>query len=236
MRTETAKSKKSISSWDLPPDKPGIGTGIYELTDLKRILGLETRKIKRWLKSYWDADFANGNKYSWGEDKTYVNFYSMIEFYVFGVLRDSGVSIRVLRTAHKTLSERLNTQYPFASRKLQTDGKRVFVELEKDTLADAEHSIQYVFKEIIDPFCKKLEFDSINGLATSFFPLGSNHKISLRPGVMFGQPTIEGTRIPAETIYKMYKGEDCNAKRVASLYSITEKAVNDAVQFFEAAA
>jgi uncharacterized protein (DUF433 family) len=54
------------------------------------------------------------------------------------------------------------------------------------------------------------------------------------PKHQFGLPTIEGTNLRAETVYRMYLAGESKAL-IATLYELDTKQVNDAIGFFKAA-
>jgi uncharacterized protein (DUF433 family) len=67
-------------------------------------------------------------------------------------------------------------------------------------------------------------------LVAKLWPLGRDKSIIVDPKHTFGQPTIEGTNIKAETIYRMFQaGESLHF--IASLYEIETAQVEDAVTF-----
>jgi len=53
---------------------------------------------------------------------------------------------------------KINTAYPFASSKVLSDGKSILFTLNDETIVNAAYTKQAAFKEIMEPFCKKLEF------------------------------------------------------------------------------
>ena len=64
-------------------NQPELGSGIYTLYDVSKILHLPQNKVRRWLTEYWDNRIGGkfNTRYSWGEGREKaVNFYSLIEF------------------------------------------------------------------------------------------------------------------------------------------------------------
>lgn len=210
-----------------------LGNGIYSIPDLAFILQLPQAKVRRWMNDFWDARLGQKykGKYSWGEgrDKA-TNFYTLIEFYVFYQLRENKVGTGTILKAHEAMASQLKTPYPFASSQVLTDGKNILYSLEDGTTINADKSKQIAFREIIENFCKKIEF-SPSSLAERYYPLGKQHHIVVDPHHQFGQPIIEKTNLLAETIYDLFQAGE-SKEFLSRLYNISVKEVNDAVALF----
>lgn len=214
-----------------------IGTGIYTIPDIASILRLPTAKVRRWMKEYWNEKFAQGeyNTFSQGSGKEQVtNFYTLIEFYTFYQLRLNGVSSFKINKAHDVLAEVYKTKYPFAKSNILTDGKNIFFSGEIGEIIEADKTLQINIKEILEPFCKSIDFD-VNSLATRFYPLGKNHEIIIDPHRQFGQPIIGDTNILTETVFDLYRAGE-PLKVIANIFELTSKQVKDAIDFHRNAA
>ena len=221
-------------------NKAEIGTGIYTLPDLARILNLDYHKVQRLLNEYWDKRFAEefSEKYSWtvGKSKA-VSFHTLVEFYIFYQLKESGVSTQGILKAHKELSQIFKTPFPFAKSEILDGincfGKKIVFEMNNDEIIDLDSTKQLNLK-FIKNFMHKLEFDN-NSLAMRLFPLGKKNSVIVDPKHQFGQPTIQGTNLFPETIYNLYKKKETK-KFIASSYDISIKQVNDAIDYCKTAA
>lgn len=220
-----------------PYTRPGLGTGIYTVPDISLILGLPSSKVRRWIIDFWDDRLAlnSGHTYSSGSGKErIVSFHLLIEFYTFFQLRQYGLSANKILDAHNFLSEFLKSPYPFATSNILTEGHKVLFRPQIDTIINADEGLQIYLTEIIEPFCKKVEFNSSN-LAKRFWPNGKQSSVVVDPDHQFGQPTIFGTNIQTESLISMFKaGEDI--RFIAELYEITETQVQDALAFRKIAA
>src|SRR5436190_10124475 len=99
-------------------NKSRIGSGIFTVPDIARVLNLQYYKVERLLNDYWDKRFANalGAKYSWSDGKSRaVSFHTLIEFYVFYQLKEAGVNSKDILSAHQELSDWHKTPFPFAT-------------------------------------------------------------------------------------------------------------------------
>lgn len=210
-----------------------LGEGIYSIADIAFLLHLPKQKVRRWLNDFWNSRLAEKYKqaYSWGEGRAQAtNFYTLIEFYVFYTLRESGVSQNKIFEAHEEMAKQLKTVYPFASAKLLTDGKSILYTMEDGTTLNADKTRQIALRQIIEAFCKKIEFSG-NNLAQKYYPLGKNKPIVVDPHHQFGQPVIEKTNLLAETIYNMY-GAGESEEFISRLYNISLNEVSAAIDLF----
>ncbi len=209
--------------------QPELGKGIYTARDISQILKLPKNKVNRWLNEYW-------KEYSWEIDKTKaINFNSLIEFYVFYQLRERGFNSEQIQTAHKQISKALNTMYPFASSQIITlDNKKIFFKDSNANVLNADETLHFLIKEIIEPFCEKIEYDS-NKNALLFYPDGKTSSVVVDPRKQFGAPVIAGTGILAETLFLYNKGGESVAF-IADIFDLTEQQVTDALNFFKPAA
>jgi len=210
-----------------------LGGGIYTIPEVAFLLKLPLGKVRRWMTEFWDNKLSNkySNNYSWGEgrDKA-TNFFTLIEFYVFYQLRDLNVSTKKIFKAHQDIAEQLNTAYPFASSKVLSDGKSILFITDDGTVVNADKSRQIAFKEIIEKFCKKIEFSDTD-IAERFYPLGKDKHIIVDPHHQFGQPVIEQTNILALTLYELYNAGE-SIKFLTRLYDIEENDVYSAIELF----
>jgi uncharacterized protein (DUF433 family) len=218
--------------------QPTLGQGIYTLPDAALILGLPTVKLRRWLqginrkkcgKNAQSFGIVEGGYWGDGRD-TGMNFYAMIELYVLGQLREHGMSMQKIRKAHTELKRYFQTNYPFATAELLTQDGHLYTVLNDAQLLELDAQGQSAFNKILNPFCKKIEFDQQAGFATSFWPLGKEYKIVVDPAHAFGQPRIDGTNILAEVIADLVSAGE-SPEYVAKLYNIEPEDVNDCMRY-----
>jgi uncharacterized protein (DUF433 family) len=218
--------------------KQQLGTGIYTVLDISKLLNLPQSKVRRYLNQYWDERLGKklfGQTYSWsvGNNVKAVNFYTLIELYTCFHLQEMGVTIRQILRSREAIAKDLNVPYPFASAKLLTYGNKIWYEF-KDCIVNADGSRQTDFVEFIRDFASKIEFNS-NKIAGRFWPAGKLSSVVVDPHHQFGQPIIQGTNINTEVIFSMYEsGEPLSA--IGILYDITEKEIKDVIRFYNKAA
>jgi len=219
--------------------KNELGFGIYTIPDISRLLKIDRRKVTRYISEYWDERLGKklfSDTYSWSVNKRNkaVNFYVLIELFTFFKLQELGVNVKAILKARSAIAEELKIDYPFASSKLLTDGKNIWYRFQEDII-NADGSNQTNFVKFIEDFAINVDFSNKSFLAEKLFPFGRDKRIVVDPHRQFGQPIIDGTSINAEVIYSMYKsGEPIDS--LAILYDLTEKEVNDAINFYRSAA
>lgn len=215
--------------------KKELGSGIYTIPDISRLLSLPKAKVRRYLNDYWDERLGKrlfNETYSWsvGNNIKAVNFYTLIELYTCFRLQGLGVSPKQILKSRIAIAKDLQIPYPFASAKLLSDGKKIWYEFE-DSIVNADGTKQTDFVEFIKEFASKIEFNS-NKIAEKFWPAGKKSDVVVNPHHQFGQPILNGTNINAEVIFSMYEsGEPIEA--IGILYDLTKKQVCDAISFYK---
>jgi uncharacterized protein (DUF433 family) len=218
--------------------KKEIGSGIYTIPDISRLLGFPKAKVGRYLNQYWDERLGKklfSDTYSWSADgkNKAVNFYVLIELYSFFKLQEMGVTTHKILKSRENIAKELKVEYPFASAGLLTDGTRIWYEF-KDSIINSDGTRQINLGEILKEFANKIEFDN-NRLAERFFPAGKSSSIIVDPHHQFGQPIIKGTNVNIEAIFSMYKsGEPIQS--IGILYDLSVAEVNQAIDFLKNAA
>ena len=214
---------------------PEIGKGIYTVTDASMILNLQAPKVRRWIKNYWESSIPKHQKcssnYTWGysRDKAF-NFYTLIELIAVDSFRTLGLSFNKILEAHKLLSDYLETDYPFANTKLLSDGKKIFLEEDDSRVLGIDPKLQYSFREMVAPYCKKIDFSEETKLANRYWPLGKKHSIIVDPHHGFGQPTIVGTNISIFTLISMLSSGE-SKQTVADMYNLDLRNIEDTILF-----
>ncbi|RZJ94033.1 MAG: DUF433 domain-containing protein [Hymenobacter sp.] len=220
-------------------NEPQIGEGIYTVIDIAQVLRLPVRKVSRWIKTYWDGNLGKefNSQYSWtlGQIKS-VNFYTLVELYIFHQLNQLGLKPRAVLQAHKILAEKFSTSSPFASQEvlnsLKTDGKKIYLEQGDQVIISLDKSNQLNL-DFIKLFFRLVDFNE-NSLASKFWPLGKSKSIVCDPQRQFGHAVIGNTNICPDAIFSLHKAGE-PVKFISSVYEISEKQVKDAIEYCMAA-
>ena len=96
-------------------EQPRLGDGVYTLADVSRILGVTRARTQYWFGKYAKdlLEEKTGYRYYFGDDRNYINFKSLIQFYIFIRLRQLSIRAPKIVEAYQVLSNLLNDPYPF---------------------------------------------------------------------------------------------------------------------------
>ena len=187
------------------------------------------------MRDFW-SDYSFGIK-----GNRFINFKTLIEFYTFYHLKESGLSSQRIKKIHDDLSIELNTIYPFAS--------KIYIEKVKDGTSDKLVAKRKVYYEIgqsfiqankkrqqdiklfLTPFFNKIEFNNVD-VAERYFPLENSKTVVIDPKFQFGQPTITGTRIKAELIHEFFEGGE-SKENICKIYHLQIGQVEDAILYYK---
>lgn len=208
-------------------ETPKLGEGIYLTRDVADILSLPYHKVYHLMRGFW-------NSYTFGGDgNKAVNFYALIEFYIYFQCRQNKMSAQKIKKYHAQLAKDFDTKYPFAHYRIRTDFKNMWAE-SKGNLVKADGKHQYDLLPLLDKFLHKVSYDN-NNMAVRFYPLGKATKVVVDPQFQFGQPIVDGTGIKTKSIYNLHLGGETD-KRIGNLYNIEIDKVRDAIKFHTNAA
>jgi uncharacterized protein (DUF433 family) len=231
-----------------PAESDALGLGAYGATEGLRLLNfsrssapvrhVSRNTVARWLRGYnfgtdgkghseplWHPDYSNEN------NLIEFSFRDLIELRFVKAFRDIGLALPAIRECYQRAAEEVHDARPFSTRKFRTDGKTIFLEItegiQEAKLVDLRRR-QNVFRTIVEPSLKDLEFDA--SAVARWFPLGIARKsIIIDPTRAFGRP-IAASGIPTEVLSRAVTVEGSVAK-VVRLYNVSTAEVKDAVAF-----
>ena len=217
-----------------------LGYGIYTVPDISKILNLKYFKVQRLLNEYWNDRIASkfGQSYSWSDGKSKaVSFHTLIEFYTFFHLKESGINTSRILIAHQELSKMYDTVFPFANERILNAigiiGKTLVFQLNAENIINLDFSKQLNLL-FVKEFIHKLDFDE-KDLANRLWPLGKKKLIVIDPHHQFGQPTIKGTNLFPSTIFNLIKAGE-SKRFISGTYGISEKQILDSIEYCNKAA
>jgi uncharacterized protein (DUF433 family)/DNA-binding transcriptional MerR regulator len=209
-----------------------VGVGLYTLRDAARLLAVPMNTLRYWSGESNRADAMVARQF---RDDHLLTFAELMELHFVKLFRDKNVSLQAIRKAAKAASRKFQTDYPFTVKQFNTDGNTIFAtlksrETDKVLIEDLQHG-QLVFKRIILPFFKKLEYKGTNE-AERFWPMQKRGRIVLDPLRRFGQPIDAETGVPTQAIISALKaGDGQDAPEVAKWFDIPLEAVKAAWKF-----
>src|SRR5438270_929137 len=136
-----------------------VGVGLYSFPEAARIIGIKPAKLRRWVGQYRrkepGAEHLSKPVISrYFQDGEHVlTFLELVELLLVKLFREEGVSMPVIRKAAEEAARRFDTPYPFAVKRFDTDGQRIFATLRAES--QEERSTvelgkgQYVFDAVV---------------------------------------------------------------------------------------
>lgn len=226
-----------------------LGGGLYPLSQAARLVGVEARNVRRWLRGYsWKyLDGRSSSGPLWGlqyaEDEELgaeqvLGFLDLLELRAVAKFIERGVALKILRATIDQATREFGP-YPLHTQRFLTDGRRVFHDAAKrsgDGALTDYKARQIVFDAVIRPsLYAGIEY-APNGAALRWFPVDRRKVIVLDPRVQFGEPIIASAGVPTDTLAEAVNAEGGDYKRVARLYGLKPSDVQAAVSFEHALA
>lgn len=220
-------------------NKPEIGKGIYVTRDVAKILNISYERANRWITSLWDGKLGRQfqEKYSWEiEDSRAISFHTLIELFVMGQFHEAGVKSKDVLLAHQEMSKAFDTKFPFALKSviegISFDPKTKKIYWDDHGTPVNLNGTKQLNISFIKLLLKRLDFDQ-SDMAAKFWPRGKENSIVVDPQRKFGHPILDGRNIYPETLHGYFKAGD-SIPFIAYIFEITEKEVQDAIDFCEA--
>ena len=223
--------------------RTAIGVGTYSLRDAALLLHIPYGKLRRWAAGYWypavEEDRFSAPVVS-GEidelDERILSFHELMELFVIGFFRRSGVSMPVIRVARAHAQILFKSEYPFATEQIRTDGSGLFIDLhEVENVPSRRLKLelsksQITYRELVEPFFRKqIDFAS-DGLASTYWPLGRGKPVLLDARRSFGRPILLRNGTPTFVLYGMRQGGE-QPDRIAAWYEITPEELDAALEY-----
>lgn len=205
-----------------------LGQGTYTVAEAARLSGAKYNTVRGWLTPSTGLIHRK-----FGPDKQLISFAELMEIHFVQMFMDKGVNPRVIHEAARVAAKRFGTNYPFAVKRFDTDGKAIFATLAKESGGEMMQDVskgQYVFTNILRPFFKKLDYRHSD--ISRYWPMGKKGRVSLDPEREFGQPIDTETGIPTKVLYQaMQANKGQTVKDIANWFEVPDAAVRAAVKF-----
>jgi uncharacterized protein (DUF433 family) len=164
-----------------------------------------------------------------------ISFLDLAEFLFINAFVGRGISLQKIRQAAQFSAKYLNTEHPFAVRKIYTDGKSIFAKMGQEgydtSLIDVIRA-QFQLGEIVEPFLFEcIDFNQYDQ-AEKWWPRGKKEGIVLDPSRNFGQPIIDTYNIRTDILYDLYKTNHSIAE-IKEWYKIDTDEIIAAIHFEE---
>lgn len=221
---------------EIKNEKPRLGEGIFSVSDIAGILKIKPTRSRYLINEYLGNKFKKEQNFNYKIQKVKtdtVNFYALIEIFVFDRLRKINVPSKKITKFHNYLSKKFDTKYPFAITNFIANGKELYFDF-KGKWVTGDGTEQIAFKEIIDFLGDKIDYDKESNIASRYFPLGKNKNIVIDPNYRFGKPILKDTNLIVENIYDLYLAEGKNKDFISNLYNLPIEDVNDVIDYMAA--
>ncbi len=152
-----------------------------------------------------------------------LTFEDLISLRMIAIFRSYGHSLQRIKRIENHFRKLTNDPLPFATRPFWVDRDDIFTELAAQLVSGVKQG-QAALPFLRDHLQKvKLEFDE-QERANAWQPYSH---VSLRPTIQFGQPCVDGTRVPTRVVWGMINRGDGIA-HVATVLDLEESEVEDA--------
>lgn len=221
---------------------PGIGVGVYTHREAAVLAGLRAERVARWVRGYrfkgrdgTPSESGPVFKSDWeirpGGPVT-LSFLDLVEMLFVKAFLDEGVSMPTIRKAAEEGVRLFSTKHPFCVKQFETDGRDIFVSIEKET--HDEHLVdlvrkQAVFQAVIRPLLHHLKFN-VAGIASAWWPRGESFPVVLDPARSFGAPIIAKRGVPTRMLAGPVLAGD-SPDFVARMFDVNHREVECAVDF-----
>jgi len=90
---------------------------------------------------------------------------------------------------------------------------------------------QWVIAPFIQQLARQIDFESTEGLARRWYPLGRGKPVVLDPFVSFGAPSIVGRGVKTASVHDLFVAENESLTAVRAWWNLTGMEIEAAVEF-----
>ena len=216
----------------------------YSAAEAGRLVGVAPGRVRRWLSGYEYTDGVSVRGLppvlrGRAEMGSYSSFLDLVDLLFVKRFLDHGVSLQKVRRALDEARAILGTPH-FARRTFFTDGATIFLRLQEEADKDGDKGAaildlmsggQWVIAPLIEQLAQQVDFDSAEGLASRWYPLGPEKPVVLDPKVSFGAPTIAGRGVKTLNVHDLFVAEGESLASVRTWWELTDAEIMAAVDF-----
>ncbi len=216
-----------------PLDRPA-----YPAAEAARLVGVTAARVRRWLQGYG---------YSYGDTMRqlppvlhrgrtkgtpYASFLDLVDLLFVKRFLDDGFSLQKVRRALDEAHEILGTRH-FARQTFFADGSNIYLEVRErgEAIVELLSGGQWVIAPVIRQLARQIDFESTEGLARRWYPLGRGRPVVLDPFVSFGAPSIVGRGVKTANIHDLFDAENGCLASVRAWWNLTDTEIEAAVEF-----
>ena len=176
-------------------DDPRFSTGLLDVSDAARFLGIPRPTLRRWGFGYAHGDPLLDVVDPEGRRGAQVTLIAMAEAYVLEALRAAGVRVARIRPALNRLAERSGREYVLVAPNLATDGIDVLWEFSRTKEGEGlmeGHTGQMVLREIVEDYLKYLTWADDGFPRMLELRYCQPSKVVMDPSALSGSPFSPG--------------------------------------------
>lgn len=219
---------------------------LYPVAYAAALAGLDPNTARRWIRGY---DFTHKGERRRSQPvvpaaptgepaNDLLSFEELLTLRLVRGFRQHGLGLPTIKRAAQAAVQRYGLSNPFVTKAFRTDGREVFIELDRrgDVPADDKvlvHALtgQQQFVEVVEPSLFR-DVVFAGDVPGEWYPIGRDHAVVVRPDRAFGAPHVAGTGIRTDVVADAVSAEggDAAAERAAAeWFGLTEGQVRDAV-------
>jgi uncharacterized protein (DUF433 family) len=219
-----------------------VGRGIYSFSRAAEISGVSAASLRQWTLGRRNSEESISSRPLVRLDipeldgERVLSFLNLIEVKLVGEFRRLKLPLQYIRQVVDVLEQSYDVTHPLACRRLQTDGKSIFAEIDElGQFACIEiagrRPNHVVFDEVIRPLFKNIDFTGGLDLARRWYPIGRAGGVVVDPEKAFGEPVLVSSGIPTRTLARQVVVAGDPVAEVASWFEVPADAVQTAVAF-----
>lgn len=163
---------------------------VYEVKDAARYVAVTSQTVRNWQREAADGTTALARR----EPGSPLSYLQLQELAIVATMRKLNLELREIRLARDYLSERFNSEFPFAEQRLKTDGQRILMEGEDGiggaVVLIANKGGQLTWDHMLTRRFE--EFEYVQDIAVRWYVTGRDHRVLIDPRISFGAPMVRG--------------------------------------------
>lgn len=238
----TARRRRAIPEGEILSELQVAGRGIYSFARAAEIVGVSPQSLRQWTlgrRSRRESVSARPLvrlDIPELEGERVLSFLNLVEVKLLSEFRRLDLPLQYIRQVVDVLEQSYDMTHPLACRRLQTDGRSIFAEIDESgqfaciEIAGRKPN-HVVFEDVIRPLFKEIDFAGSLGLARRWYPLGRGGGIVVDPAVAFGEPVLQTSGIPTRALARQVSVAGDSVDAVALWYEVPKDAVQTALTY-----
>lgn len=219
--------------------------GIYSVPDAAQITGAPPRQIRGWLQGYSQrrgkaaAPPILHRQHDLRDGELALGFLDLLEVAFLHRISSAAerngrtLSWKALRSAAETARRVLQSDHPFAAKRIHTDGRSVFLHAQQETGDDALYDLVSdnfaIYDVLASSFIATIDYEGDQ--PARWTPDERFPRIQIDPRRSFGRPIEIRSGAPAETLFDAWKAEQGNSGKIAAWFDTDPEGVDQAVHY-----